>query len=124
MSHLQYLFLWSCVDYDLNTVYDRWVKFFFFFKKKKRTAFVDHVETTCGVELHSNFVSYAVYKGASVEIASSSGHDGDGDPSTVFEIYEQRVTGHDGDGDLPEKGYTAMMATVIPRDSTTQDIRP
>ena len=82
---------------------------------QKRTAFVNHVETTCGVELHSNlFVSYAVYKGASVEIASLSGHDGDGDPSTFFEIYEQRVTGHDGDGDLPGKGYPAMMVTVPP----------
>ena len=83
-----------------------------------------HVETTCCVVLHSNFVSYAVYKGASVETVSSSDHDGDNDPSTASEIYEQRVTGHDGDGDLSEKGYTAMMATVIPRDSTIQDIRP
>ena len=81
MSHLQHLFLWSCVGYDLNTAYDRWVKLGD--DPKKPTAFVDHVETICGVELHSNlFVSYAVYKGASLEIASLSGHDGDGDPST------------------------------------------
>ena len=26
VSHLQHLFLWSCVGYDLNTVYDRCVE--------------------------------------------------------------------------------------------------
>ena len=52
VSHMQHVFLRSCLCYDSRTEYDRWVKLGD--DPENGTALVDHGETTCGFDVHSN----------------------------------------------------------------------